>query len=350
MDNIFSVSRINLFDQCPLQWKFHYLDKIPESSTPEAQIGSAVHTAIENYIKQSLNGKRKLSVNELVAEATSTVSNSEILGQVNRIFQDFLLTHEFNGRKILGVEENISQDIGKYKFRGRLDLIEIDGSIVTVTDWKSGRRIFSQSECNNSLQASAYALLLHKEYPNLRGIERFLCKFDFLRHNQIIETNRTPRDLKLVESYLVKKMDTITDAVKKGDFPPRPSHLCEWCGYASRCPIDIKASSPEELASRILVLEAVLKDSRKHLKVSVEKQGPVDVNGEVFDYYPNESENYPVDRFIEVLAEQEVDNPFRFLKVDTGQLKHLKPQILEKLLPLAESKVSTRFSHKRREE
>ncbi len=98
MDNTFSVSRINLFDQCPLQWKFHYLDKIPESSTPEAQIGSAVHTAIENYIKQSLNGKRKLSVNELVAEATSTVSNSEILGQVNRIFQDFLLTHEFNGR------------------------------------------------------------------------------------------------------------------------------------------------------------------------------------------------------------------------------------------------------------
>lgn len=348
-DQIFSVSRIERFDKCALSWKFHYLDKIPESPTPELLIGNAVHKAIEIYIKQLLNGQKKLSVEEIVAEATSTVSNSEILGEGNQIFQDFLLTHEFNGRKILAVEEEIIQEVGGYKFKGILDLIEIDGSVVTITDWKSGRRIFSQSECDNSLQASAYSLILHKEYPNLRGVERFLCKFHFLRHNQVIETNRTPRDLQLIEFYLKRKIERILKAVKKDDFPPKPSHFCEWCSYANRCPIEVEVSTPEELAARVLVLESVLKDNKTRLKTLVEKHGSIGINNEFFDFYPSESENYPVDKFAKTLIEHKID-PFWFLRVDSKRLERLNPEILEKLLPLAKRKIFTRFGHKQKKE
>lgn len=344
----FSVSRILLWDQCPLAFKFYYIDEIPEIPTTELQIGKAVHKAIEIYCKQLINGQPG-TIEEIVAEATNTVSNSEILNEVNEMFRKFVLTHEFNGRKILAVEKEIIQNVAGYKFKGILDLIEIDDSVVTITDWKSGRRIFSQSECDNSLQASAYALLIHKEYPNLQNLETFVCKFDFIRYNQIIETKRTLRDLKLIETYIKRKIEKISDAINNDKFTPKPSYYCEWCSYVDRCPIEVNISKPEEIASRVLVLEAALKDSKARLKTLVEKHGPISINDEVFDFYPSESEIYPVDKFIQVLINYEVDNPFRFLKVDTAELKCLDQHILEKILPLAKQKVATRFGHKRRQ-
>ncbi|MFA5032277.1 MAG: PD-(D/E)XK nuclease family protein [bacterium] len=348
MEQTFSVSRIERFDKCPLSWRLHYIDHIPEISTPELLIGSAVHKAIEIYCKQLLNGNKRSSINEIISEATDSVSNGEILNDVNRIFQDFIITHDFSKRKVLGVEEDLTHDIGKYKFRGKLDLTEMN-NVPLIRDWKTGRRIYSQSEADSSLQASAYALLLYKEYPEFRNSNFFVCKFEFVRFQQVIETIRTQKDIKLTESYLIKKMDTISNAADKNDFPPKPGHFCGWCSYSNRCPIDTKPASPSAIASQILILESILKDAKTRIKALVEKQGPVAINNEIFDFYPQESETYPVAKFMEVLKKNKVLDAFKFLKVDNEEAKRLSPRILEELLPLSIGKVTTKFCHKQRE-
>lgn len=343
-DNTFSVSRINLWDQCPLAWKFHYLDHISELTTSQAEIGKSVHNAIQQYTIQITNGKRIKDLSEIIGEAVSEVSDGNLLNEVNDIMQNFVLTHSFKPERIVGIEEDITVPIGNYQFRGIIDLLEIDKDTGYIVDYKSGRRIFSQAEANNSLQMSAYAMLAQKKNPELKN---FKCKFDFVRHGDIVETERSLSDINVTEKYLVKKIETILGAAEQGNFPANPGHFCDFCSYVDRCPIEPDVSTGEELASQVLILEALLKDKRSRLKELVGKYGAISVNNEIFDFIPVTTEIYPPDKVIDVLVEKEVDNPFRFLKVDNKELKYLKPEIYEGLFKFAEHRVSTRFGHRR---
>jgi len=195
---------------------------------------------------------------------------------------------------------------------------------------------------------SAYAMLAQRKYPK---IKKFKCRFDFVRHGGIVETERNLSDIGVTEKYLIKKIETILDAVEQNNFPANPGHFCDFCGHVGRCPIEPDdVLTGEEIASQVLILQALLKDRRERLKKIVSKKGPIAINNVVFDFYLNESEHYPVDKFVEILTEHQVDNPFRYLKVASDQLKYLEPQIMDKLIPLAKSKIFTRFGHKIRRE
>lgn len=66
---IFSRSRIRTFENCPLQYKYHYLDKIKPDvpNTVEAFMGSRVHEVLEKLYKdlryKKLNSLEKLLTN-----------------------------------------------------------------------------------------------------------------------------------------------------------------------------------------------------------------------------------------------------------------------------------------------
>ena len=51
--NLFSHSRLNCFEQCPLKFKFAYIDnvKVEQEDTVEAFLGSRVHSALEKLYK-----------------------------------------------------------------------------------------------------------------------------------------------------------------------------------------------------------------------------------------------------------------------------------------------------------
>ena len=54
---IYSYSRLNTFEQCPLKFKYKYIDKIPETKiTIEAYLGKTVHRTLEwlySQVKQN---------------------------------------------------------------------------------------------------------------------------------------------------------------------------------------------------------------------------------------------------------------------------------------------------------
>ena len=65
---VYSFSQINTYLQCPLKYRYQYIDKIPrgdESPSPHLLLGSAVHYALEMLYKK-LNQYQKPSVDDIV--------------------------------------------------------------------------------------------------------------------------------------------------------------------------------------------------------------------------------------------------------------------------------------------
>ncbi|MFA5034004.1 MAG: PD-(D/E)XK nuclease family protein [bacterium] len=340
----FSVSRINLFDQCSLAWKRKYVEHIPDVSGKEAQVGSAAHKAIQIYTENLTNGHKR-SLNSIIGEGVASVGNIDILKEVTEIIETFVVTHHnLDVETIVGIEENIEKPIDKYNFRGIIDLLQVNETTGLITDYKSSRKIISQTEIDNNLQLSSYAMLAHKKYPTLK---RFICRLDFIRYGQLVETERNLEDIQLTEQFLGQKMKTISKAIDENKFDPKPNSYCKWCSYIDTCPVHPKTSTPKEVASQVLVLEALLKREKETLKAMVAKQGAVTVNDMVFDFYPASSDVFPIDKVIQVLAEYKINNPNNYLKVNTKELENLDPRIYEKLLLLSEQKTTTRFDHKR---
>ena len=65
---IYSHSRISTFEQCPLKYKFQYIDKIKveQEDTIETFLGSRVHETLEKLYKD-LKFEKHLTLKELLA-------------------------------------------------------------------------------------------------------------------------------------------------------------------------------------------------------------------------------------------------------------------------------------------
>ena len=63
----YSHSKINTFEQCPLKFKFRYIDKIvPEiEKSIESILGNAVHSTLE-WLYYEVKKKRVPSVDEII--------------------------------------------------------------------------------------------------------------------------------------------------------------------------------------------------------------------------------------------------------------------------------------------
>ena len=63
---IYSHSRLNTFEQCPLKFKYKYLDKISEDKTTiESHLGSVVHATLE-WFYLLVKEKRTPSLDDVV--------------------------------------------------------------------------------------------------------------------------------------------------------------------------------------------------------------------------------------------------------------------------------------------
>jgi len=55
-DHHFSASALQTFDNCPMQYKFSYVLRVPTAGKTYFNLGGAVHQVIENLTRQELEG------------------------------------------------------------------------------------------------------------------------------------------------------------------------------------------------------------------------------------------------------------------------------------------------------
>ncbi len=249
---LYSHSQLETFENCPLRYKFRYLDRIrkPEEQSIEAFVGSCVHTTLQKLYDDLL--LRKLnSLDELLAhylfiwnhayQPTIKIVQDGLTGEDYLRYGEQCLRnyyarfHPFDQSQTLGTETHLIFALdpkGEYKFQGYIDRLarRKDGTY-EIHDYKTGRQLPTQAEADSNRQLALYQIGLASQWQDVDRVE---LVWHYMARDSTLISRRTPEQLKDLTERTIQLVDTIE---KTGEFLPVKSRLCDWCEYRAECPI-----------------------------------------------------------------------------------------------------------------
>lgn len=231
-----SASALQNYELCPARYKATNIEYTPDLSSSAADLGTAVHAALESWVKSDdykgaslakLKEHWKTAYNSIFTEQTRFKEGEAMLKSW------FARSNLTEGRTILSTEQKknfkLKTSAGEIPFNyicDRVDQLE-DGDI-EVVDYKTVSQPLQPEDLRNKLQARCYAVAMMIEHPEAKGI---WVTFDLIRFDSISlyfpaeECRETYRYIKkLVEEILADDGKT-----------ERLNQDCRWCVRKGAC-------------------------------------------------------------------------------------------------------------------
>lgn len=358
-----SYTRINDFEACPRHFKLRHLDKAPEPPSEPLLIGRLVHDVAARYVLHCLKAKVQTDITaikpmaeELFYKEPGLPSErlAEIVGLVEKLAESCPVDLE----RTVGVEEQIKIFFGDGQiFWGYMDLLEMNGTVATITDYKTDWALRSQSDIEGDLQLRVYAWGVKRLYPQVTEVRPRLY---FVRHQVLREARPIPvEEIPAIEKQIMAAVARIDKETK---FEPTPGSACGWCAYSADCPAlesikdagKVVVSTPEEAqkaAAELILLEKQAGERKDALKRYVTTAGPVTVNGLAWGFWPVESvgvKENKLEMFLETCEGLGVRRD-DLLRIDAFALKKVlaNEQARAVLDPYLVDKSYTRFDSKK---
>lgn len=294
MSQRYSISRIESFEKCPLQYKYRYIDRIPlKVETIEAFLGTQVHEALKefyDFIKNKIVKPKDWLLSKYEKLWTKDFSDSIKIVKTEFSAEDYYQKGKkslidyydeykpFDRTKIVKTEESIyfslKQDGDEYSFVGILDRLDWNDreKIFEIHDYKTSASLMTQEEADRDFQLPLYQLALKSKWPEA---EKAKLVWHFLLFNKQIESARTKRQLTDLQDKVIEKIKAI-EACQ--EFTPHKSALCEWCDFQEICPLWKHPKQVEKLEEneyrkdagvKLVTAYSTLEDEKKQLKEKI---------------------------------------------------------------------------------
>ena len=260
---VFSYSKMEVFKNCPLQYRYKYIEKKYSQDTSIAlELGSLCHYVLEQKGKMIVSGETVdyEKLNDILmngATETDEKTKEKLLG-VNQLKRKYFeVWHEADNASGASYDEKIKlfdkvlhnemEETdwkptyfekpfefvwdNKVILKGFIDRIDTkDGQYRTV-DYKTSKKVYEQSKLATSLQFGVYALAILNEF----GVLPIESEYRF-----ILIDDKQYALTKGWENRLIKAMDKVFGDIeaseKKSVFVPKPSPLCHWCNFCQTNP------------------------------------------------------------------------------------------------------------------
>jgi len=251
---LYSHSRLQTYENCPLQFKYRYVEKIETETeqTIEAFLGSRVHDTLEKLYRDVKMAK-ETPVEELLSYFTQIwqknwldsilVVRKEYTPEDYRKLGQKCLTdyyhryYPFDQGKTLGLEQIILislDDAAKYRIRGFIDRLTLrDDGQYEIHDYKTSAHLPDQSTLDSDRQLALYQIGVETRWKDVKEVD---LVWHYLAFDKEMRSRRTPAELKELKAQTIELINHIEKAKSREEFPPRESHLCEWCQFFSVCP------------------------------------------------------------------------------------------------------------------
>ena len=249
MPALYSHSGLTCFEQCPLKFKFAYIDKLETEieETVESFLGSRVHEALEKLYKdlkfQKLNSLKELldffnsewkkNWNDAIVIVRNEYDEENYRKMGEKFIADYYERYKpFNHSRTIALETEKTVDLNdKYHIHIRIDRLAMkDDTIYEIHDYKTSNRLPTQEDLDDDRQLAIYAYGIKKMYPDAKKVK---LVWHFLAFDKEMSSERTPEqleDLRKEVIELIKKIES------EKEFPSNVSTLCDWCEFQSICP------------------------------------------------------------------------------------------------------------------
>ncbi len=291
---IFSHSRLSCFEQCPLKFKFKYIDKLETDvqESIEAFLGKRIHEVLEKLYRdlkfQKLNSLEELldffnfqwdkNWNENIIIVKTDYSPEDHRKMGIKFITDYYNRYKpFNDSKVLDLEKRITIDLngdGKYKLQGYIDRLALKDDIIEIHDYKTNAHLPIQEYLEQDRQLALYALAVRKMYPFAKEIRLI---WHFLAFDKEISMVKSDAELERLKIETIKLIEKIRS---EKEFAAKESALCSWCEFGQYCPkrkhlLKVKNLPANEFLNedgvKLVNLYAELKDKKDRLERQMEK-------------------------------------------------------------------------------
>jgi len=233
-----SPSKIQTYEDCPLQFKFQHVLRIPTPSKTYFGLGTAIHSVAENMTKLEKDGKKaseKLALEILDKQwDTSSYRNQRTKEKQDKVkskemVKTYLEWAEKNPNTPVEVEAYFKIILNGVTVSGKIDRVEMtpDGEY-EVIDFKTGYAYKTKNTIKDDVQMNVYALGTEKLYGKLpTKTSLFYIKFDKIVTHFIEEGK--------LNKFKEELGDTI-ESIFNEEFDAKPEfRKCSRCDYAAIC-------------------------------------------------------------------------------------------------------------------
>lgn len=246
----YSYSQLKTYDQCPLKFKFEYIDKRRSNFEGiEAFMGQRVHDALRRLYEELVNGRREelehlidfynLRWDEEMHDGVQIVRSgttaqfyfNQGLGCIQTFYHQ---NCPFEQSRTVALEERVEFSLdrgGQRRFVGRVDRIASRGNqSFEIHDYKTTRRDPDECSTEEERQLGLYELALRSAHPEVKHVDLF-CHY--LVRGIVHRQRRTEPQLLRVLQETNSRIDHVE---AQATFPARVSKLCDWCEFREICP------------------------------------------------------------------------------------------------------------------
>ena len=247
-----SYSSISAYQRCPLAFFFRYVAQLPERTVSSSLVfGSAVHRAAEHHFNELMMGNEPPSAEALIGEYDAAWNEydpvkisygkeecrEELLPLAQRVLAAFQTSSLAKpDGVILGVEEELRGPIvdGCPDLLGRVDLIVETTDAVIITDLKTARSKWSQTQVEES---AGQLHLYHELSKSLAPRKRLRLQFAVISKTKspTVDLHEIPVDLKQIDRTK-RIVAQVWRAIEAEMFFPAPSAMnCTGCAFREPC-------------------------------------------------------------------------------------------------------------------
>ncbi|MFH1619703.1 MAG: PD-(D/E)XK nuclease family protein, partial [bacterium] len=258
----FSYSRMTMYEECPLRFKFRYVDRIPEKPKYYFAFGHSVHNALE--FLYNVKSPPFPSMDEMLAsfERDWNSASWDKKGYLSaekaeadfiegrRMLTAYYRKHHASMQVPLAVEYKTSLKIDGLSVMSVVDRIDYagDGSIV-ISDYKTGKNVkrdpdqlhMYQKICETDpgIKELVKARFGAAESEDIRVGKLVFCHVPTLKES-FFERSPAVELGKFWERVL-----GVAGSITAGRFDPTPGERqCKFCDYKKFCPIFAEGAVP----------------------------------------------------------------------------------------------------------
>jgi len=260
-----SYSSYRTYQECPLRWRFLYIDKLPEAPRGYFTFGRVVHSVLEELVaplvvpsaRRTGESERQRTLDEWHAGPTGSpgpghwMTSEELLAAYDRAWsgEGYTSAEEESRYRALGrelllryyeflvrerpmpvsVEEHLEARWDGIPVHGYIDRIDRTPSGgLEIVDYKTSREL-SNEDARDSDQLSLYQVLVESNYAEpVQGLTLYHLR-------SLTPLRASPRERGTLAG-LHDRFGTVLDGIRAEAFEPTPGRHCTRCDFRDRCP------------------------------------------------------------------------------------------------------------------
>ena len=244
-----SPSRAGDFTSCPLLFRYRTIDRLPESSSPDAVRGTLVHQVLEDIFDLPAAERTPARAHALVdpawaqlrgrsreaREVAATLDEPAWLESAHEVLQRWFTLEDPTRLEPAEREAYVEAVLPSgLQLRGIVDrLDETPDGALRVVDYKTGSAVAEGFEFKALFQLRIYALILWRS----RGVVPRMLQLVYLgTKSEMVRYEPDEADLRATERQVDAIWEAIEVATATGEFLPSRGRQCDWCAFKAHCP------------------------------------------------------------------------------------------------------------------